>query len=67
MAEFTYSDYSNYHNYKQFLTAISKGVQSMNSCWGGEGPVFNPDYMCGAQYMIPQGKDHNFIFSFSYY
>ena len=47
--------------YKKILTTISKGVQSINNCWGGEGPVFNPDYMCGAQYMITQGKDHNFF------
>lgn len=31
-----------------------KGVQSINNCWGGEGPVYNPDYLCGAQYMINQ-------------
>ena len=47
------------------MTAILKGVQSINNCWGGEGPVFNPDYMCGAQYMITQGTDHYF-FSFRY-
>ena len=46
------------------MTAILKGVQSINNCWGGEGPVFNPDYMCGAQYMITQGKDHNYFFLF---
>ena len=56
------SDYYNFHNYKKILTAIWKGVQSINNCWGGEGPVFNPDYMCGAQYMITQGKDHNYFF-----
>ena len=50
----------NFHLFEK----LKKGVASINNCWGGEGPVFNPDYMCGAQYMITEGsgqKNKNFF------
>ena len=31
-----------------------KGVQSINNCWGGEGPVYNPNYQCGSQFMVDE-------------